>query len=272
MRDPDRLLKSSGSEVERLLLSAGRERAPRGAKRRALAAATGVVAASALTAGNAAGAAVAGKASMSATTLLSLKWIVVVGVASAGVVTGTVAVHAARAERATRAAETVPVATTRPHLHISSSPAQVPPPAAAAAATITPDPVAPLPAPALPSPPAALAAAPTALVISPRTAAPAAKASAPASSNAAAELAMLDQARGAVRDGEPARGLSILDAYASRFPHGIMAPEASIVRIEALVGAGDRDDAKRAGDAFLRANPSSPYAPRIESLVGPTNP
>jgi outer membrane protein assembly factor BamD (BamD/ComL family) len=83
---------------------------------------------------------------------------------------------------------------------------------------------------------------------------------------------MLDQARGAVRDGQPARGLSILDAYASRFPHGAMAPEASIVRIEALVRAGDRAGAKRAGDAFLRANPSSPYAPRIESLVGSTNP
>jgi len=59
-RSPNRLLESSSSEVERLLLRAGRERAPHGAKRRAIAAATGVVAASALTAGTAGGAAVAG--------------------------------------------------------------------------------------------------------------------------------------------------------------------------------------------------------------------
>ena len=50
-----------------------------------------------------------------------------------------------------------------------------------------------------------------------------------------------------------------------------MGPEASVLRIEALVAARDLDAAKREGEAFLRANPSSPYAPRVESLLGRTN-
>ena len=83
---------------------------------------------------------------------------------------------------------------------------------------------------------------------------------------------MLDQARTAIEEGDPARGLSILDAYGSRFPHGVMGPEASILRIEALVNAGDRTEAKREASAFLRSNPTSPYAPRIRSLLGSSNP
>jgi outer membrane protein assembly factor BamD (BamD/ComL family) len=83
---------------------------------------------------------------------------------------------------------------------------------------------------------------------------------------------MLDQARSSIDHGDPAQGLSILDAYASRFPHPIMGPEASILRIEALVKTGDHAGAKRAGEAFLRANPTSPYAPRVQSLLGTSNP
>ena len=82
---------------------------------------------------------------------------------------------------------------------------------------------------------------------------PSATSSGPAGSTAAAELA-------------------ILDGYGSRFAHGVMGPEASILRIEALVNAGDRPAAKRAADAFLRANPKSPYAARVASLLGATNP
>jgi outer membrane protein assembly factor BamD (BamD/ComL family) len=83
---------------------------------------------------------------------------------------------------------------------------------------------------------------------------------------------MLDQARGAMDSGDPARALSMLDAYGARFPHGVMGPEASMLRIEALVASGDHSAAKRAADAFLQANPTSPYASRIQTLLGPSNP
>jgi hypothetical protein len=273
-RDPDRLLESSGSEVERLLLRAGRERAPRGAKRRAIAAATGVVAASTISggssAGSTAGAAVAGKAGASATALVSLKWIVVVGVASVGVAAGTAAVQTSRTEssasRVAKTAISVPAQARKP---AGSSPLLSPPVVATVSVSAAPsvDP----PAPLLPSAPPPVAA-PLALT---RASSPASKSRGVATdgSNAAAELAMLDQARGLIRGGEAARGLSLLEAYASRFPRGVMAPEASILRIEALVGAGDLNEAKREGEALLRANPESPYAPRIASLISsPSSP
>jgi outer membrane protein assembly factor BamD (BamD/ComL family) len=105
-----------------------------------------------------------------------------------------------------------------------------------------------------------------------RAIAPVVKPASSAGSTSAAEIAMLDQARSTIDQGDPAHGLSILDAYATRFPHPVMGPEASILRIEALVKTGDRAGAKREGDAFLHANPASPYAPRIKSLLGTSNP
>jgi len=274
-RSPNRLLESSSSEVERLLLRAGRERAPHGAKRRAIAAATGVVAASALTAGTAGGAAVAGKTSAGVATFLSLKWVVVVGVASVSVAAGTAAVHAVRAERAeARAAEVT--ATQRTHVVASS------PPVARARPQGGPRSEGSVTGSVAPATPVVPASAPIALVASaapvvapstpadlasPRPSAPPNKVSVAASANAAAELAMLDQARGAIRSGEPAEALSILDAYRSRFPRGAMGPEASILRVEALVRAGDRAGAEREGESFRGANPNSPYAARIASLL-----
>jgi hypothetical protein len=272
-RSPDRLYESSSSEVERLLLRAGRERAPQGAKRRAIAAATGVVAASALTAGTAGGAvasgAVAGKTGAGIATLLSLKWVVVVGVASVSVAAGTAAVHVVRSERAaTRAAEIAAadkahaIAARAPVARSASVAPLVPVPVASAAAAS----VVSVPPPSAPV---------VAEVVAPRPSAPPGTTSnkvtgvpsSNASSNPAAELVMLDQARGAIRSGAPAEALSILDAYRARFARGVMAPEASILRVEALVGAGDRAGAEREAESFRRANPNSPYAARIDSLL-----
>ncbi len=268
MRDPDRLLESSESEVARLLLRAGRERAPKGAKRRALAAATGVIAASTLSAGNAAGAAgaaVTGKATATATTLLSLKWIVVVSVASVGMVAGTVAVGSARTARSASAPSGI-AAPARPYVpsaRAALSPATpvAPPPVATTDPASAPPVVATVAAP--PSPAPALAG---------RATTPSGKATVATGSTSAAELVLLDQARSAIDAGDPARGLALLDTYASRFPHGVMAPEASVLRIEALVNAGNPSAAKREGEAFLRANPTSPYAARVGSLLGTSNP
>jgi hypothetical protein len=83
---------------------------------------------------------------------------------------------------------------------------------------------------------------------------------------------MLDQARAAIDHGDSARSLALLNEYAGRFPRGVMRPEASILRIEALVNLGNQAAAKREGEAFLRANPESPYAARIGSLLGTPNP
>jgi hypothetical protein len=330
MTDPQRLFDSSDDELERILLRAGRERAPRGAKRRALAAASGVIAASTLTTGNATGAALAGKAAASAkaATLVSLKWIVVVSVASLGVAAGTVAVKASRAGRPgatavaiaasaparprgadvhapprplalpvapptaeteaaeSEAAETEAAETEVSHAVGVSTPAGVPgavvspplpTPAVARPVTETAPAAAPAMVPVAPPARAAAGAPATASGASTSPHSVAARTTAPstmpsAGSSSAAELAMLDQARAAIDHGDAGRGLSLLDAYASRFPRGVMGPEASILRIEALANKGDRAAASREGEAFLRANPTSPYAARIASLLGTSNP
>ena len=87
----------------------------------------------------------------------------------------------------------------------------------------------------------------------------------------AEELASLQQARVAIAEDDPARALSVLDAYVARFPQGSMVQEATVLRIEALVRAGDRPAAQRAADAFLQAHPENPYVDRIRTLLG-TNP
>jgi hypothetical protein len=81
------------------------------------------------------------------------------------------------------------------------------------------------------------------------------------------ELAVLDRARSALAAQDTAAALAILDAYDVRYPDGEMAPEATVLRIEALRKMGNMDAASRTAKRFLDRNPRSPYAARIESLL-----
>lgn len=271
MRDPDRLLESSESDVERLLLGAGREPASSRGRQRALLAATAVVTVSALTTNGTAAATVTGKAAVGAkaASLVSLKWIAVVGLASLGAVSGTVAVQVAREHafaHVTPPSESRRAAPSRPGKVSSRSapslPGSEPPSALPALPAIESAPAAPLPS-AVEAP----LVVPPVTIVSPMTSVGVAHSA--ATSAATGEVASLDEARTALDQADPDRALSILQEYARRFPRGALAPEAAVLRIEALVAAGDRPAATRAAQSFLRANPSSPYAQRIESLLAP---
>ena len=276
MSDPERLVESSESEVERLLLRAGRDGAPREARRRTLLAATGAVTGSTLTAGNATGAAAAGKAALGAkvASLVSLKWAAVIGLASLGAVAGTIAVGTARDGLSARSAAPSADAEKAEAPRAARAFAAPSPLRTSAAPPSSPS----VSSPSMPSAPPAPSTSVPVLVhrVPPAEGAPstvpggAARASVGAS--AAVELTMLDEARSAIARGDPARALSTLDEYAGWFPHGALAPEASVLRIEALVAAGDRPAAMRAAQSFLQANPTSPYVQRIESLLGAPNP
>jgi hypothetical protein len=313
----DRLIDATESEFERLLLRAGRESPPRGAKDRALLAATAALAASAGVAATTAGAAGAaagtstalgGKASLSALgAFFSLKTVAVAAAVSVGVAgASAVVVHAASvrhdavsasaASPKARAAAPVPAASA---LVVPKDPSLGPAPGDPAVPPLAAAPVAPTaaalprftsstsstrapevaPAPALRAtsvasaqgetcarPPCGIAAASEG-ALRPNGSAVASI----SGSSAAAELVLLDRARSAIAAGNPGGGLVVLDEYAAEFPRGVMAPEASVLRIEALAAAGDHARAKRVAIDFLGANPSSPYAARIESVVGPTN-
>jgi outer membrane protein assembly factor BamD (BamD/ComL family) len=81
------------------------------------------------------------------------------------------------------------------------------------------------------------------------------------------EIAALDTARSALRARQPARALAAVDDYARRFPRGVLAQEATVVRIEALTALGNRAEAERLGRSFLALHPGSPLAQRVRSVL-----
>jgi hypothetical protein len=98
--------------------------------------------------------------------------------------------------------------------------------------------------------------------------APIVQAAQPASSSSLAdEVAALEVARAALRAHDPNGAVAALDRYKSRFPAGKLAPEATVVRIEALNQRGDHAAAAALGDRFLAAHPNSPYADRVRSAA-----
>ncbi len=262
MSDPERLSIDSDNELERLLLRSGRASAPGGSRQRALLAATAV-----LVTGLSAGGAAAGGVAAKAGSVLSLKWLAVLGVAGLGAITVAVAMNGdlLSSDPARRAEGPVTTVTTaaRPSL----APHAPPTPTTPSPATNDTSPVV---ASVSPASPASSADAPRPSAA--RLPEPAAEPTASEESSVHAELGTLEQARGALSAGEPARALSILDAYSTRYPRGSMGPEATVLRVEALVRAGDPSAAARVGNAFLAGNPHSPYAERIRSLLGASNP
>ncbi|WP_437944697.1 hypothetical protein WME98_27545 [Sorangium sp. So ce296] len=84
----------------------------------------------------------------------------------------------------------------------------------------------------------------------------------------ASELALLDTARRALRRGDPAAALALLDRHAREFAGAQLADEAAVIRVEALASQGDRAGAHAAARRFLEAHPGSPHAKRIESAAG----
>lgn len=249
MSEPRRLSLETDDETERMLLRAGRPRAPRGARERAWVAASGALASSGLAAGSAAAKAGA---------VVGVKLIAVMGITGLAAVGGAIALQQRHETSvAARAPESAPAVVRRAPTVVAKPPL-VPPavtPAPVASVDVEPPPVA------------------SVVVVAPsRKAAPPAPApSESVASSVPTELAALQQARAALASGDAPQALELLDAYGARFPHGAMAQEATVVRIEALVRAGDRDAAHRAADAFLGAYPQSPYADRIRTLLG-TNP
>jgi TolA-binding protein len=96
----------------------------------------------------------------------------------------------------------------------------------------------------------------------------AAKPSPAASADISGEIAAISVARAALDKGNARGALAALDHYQQDFPRGTLAPEATVLRIEALNVAGDRARAKSLGEAFLKAHPKSPHAQRVRSLIG----
>lgn len=99
-------------------------------------------------------------------------------------------------------------------------------------------------------------------------ASPASKADAgPASregrSTLAQQLEQVKIVRAALRAGDPARALALLDAYQVRSGGGELDAEASLLRIEALAASGRRGEAAELARKFAVAHPNSPLIDRV---------
>lgn len=259
MSDPKRLSLAFESEVERALLRAGREGAPPGARQRALLAASAALAATSLaTGGSAVGNAVT---ATKVGSVALFKWIGLVSMVGLGATASAIVVRDVH-ENARRASMAVITASSRVAAsRLAAVDPTVPalPPVAVSAAVEPPS----------------MPAAPTRTTPMHGTARSTPKAVEPGAANASSlpvELTTLDSARAAMRADDWARALSVLDAYAVRFPRGAMAPEAAVLRVEVLVKKGDRAAAARFANAILTREPRSPYALRIQSLLGAPNP
>lgn len=85
----------------------------------------------------------------------------------------------------------------------------------------------------------------------------------------AAEVAAIDGARNALRSGDAAGALRLLDAYGRDFPKGSLGLEAQVLRIEALDASGQKQKARALAERFLAAHPNSVLAPRLKAVLSP---
>jgi hypothetical protein len=91
---------------------------------------------------------------------------------------------------------------------------------------------------------------------------------APSSTSLREQIVALDAIRRTLEAGDAAGALAALDRYAHDFPKSMLAPEAIVVRIEALLKQGDRQRAAAIAHRFVASHPESPHVARIQSLIG----
>lgn len=122
-----------------------------------------------------------------------------------------------------------------------------------------------------PPPPVSVvpAAAPSAVAEPPAQAtgssSPAARAT--GTSQLSAERHMLDDARRALLQGEPARALEILERHRRAFPSPLLAEEHGALEVQSLAKAERYAEARTLGEAFRRRYPDSLYLPMVDAAL-----
>jgi hypothetical protein len=81
------------------------------------------------------------------------------------------------------------------------------------------------------------------------------------------ELALTSEARATLERGDVVSCLSAVDRYQRTFRGGVFSQEIEVIRIEALAKSGARERAHASSERFLDANPTSPYADRVRSVL-----
>jgi hypothetical protein len=241
MNEPGRLTSLSDSEVERILLHAGKAYRSSPEARARTMAALGLAGPLAGAAGVAALLSSAGAGA--ATKLAAGGWMKIVAVISlAGAATAVPVGYYAMHQRARHAAvPAAPVVVSR---------------------------TAPAASPVVPAAPAAVAPVALAPEVSPVARPALAARRAARDPGLTDELAALDGARVALSSGDAQVALAALDAYTRAYPRGRLQLEAEVLSIDALARSGHTDAAKRRAQAFLRRHPKSVLAARVRGYLG----
>lgn len=87
---------------------------------------------------------------------------------------------------------------------------------------------------------------------------------APPASTLAAENALLQQARDAMKEGEPKRALDLVVAHAEAYPTSALADPRAVVRVEALCALGKAPQARAEAKLLLQRRPQMAARKRIE--------
>lgn len=88
-----------------------------------------------------------------------------------------------------------------------------------------------------------------------------------AHASVADEARLVERARTALAQDDPAAATAALEEHDRVYPGGAFADEARVVRIDVLART-DRAAARTAAEAFLAAHPASPYATGLRQLAG----
>jgi hypothetical protein len=85
------------------------------------------------------------------------------------------------------------------------------------------------------------------------------------------EISFVDAARTAMSSGDGRHALEILGRYREKYPSGSFRPEATAIRIEALMKLGRESEARVLATRFVAENRGSLLAGRVAELVGLTD-
>ncbi len=233
MNDPQRLLDSGASPVERYLLDAAAHEKPPLELVQGMQAGLGLGAKTSVMASAAGSSGVAGYVAVA---------VLGVGAVLAGLV-------------ALQSPAQVPPAPAEPAASVVAAPVQAPPEAAPAVEAAPAAEAEPAPAEA----PLTESSEKAPLVA--KKASPGAKAS--TGDELRQELQLLDEARAALKSGAPARARVLLERHARRFPSGSFRQEADVLRVETLARLGERQKAASLAREFLNEHPESPHVERV---------
>jgi hypothetical protein len=88
-----------------------------------------------------------------------------------------------------------------------------------------------------------------------------------ATGSVALEIAALERVRSELARNEGEAALSALRRYGSEHPRGALAHEADVLRVEALIQAGESRAALELAQQLLRGHSDSPHRARLEALA-----